>query len=133
MRLAKAFQSMSPAQQHVFAQASAGIIRTHVMDGASEYNRLGTPAQRMEFVDKAWKDIHNVGSALAGGGPQGTGVNTGVGNALKNAAPKNGDELQKVLITETSPGERAKAEPFVNAMAQRGAQMQKDAQRTRGS
>ena len=133
MRLARSFQSLSPAQQHVFAQASAGIIRNHVMDGAGKFNNLSTPAQRAEFVDKAWNDIHNVGSALAGGGPGGTGVNSGVGDVLRNAAPKNGDELQKVLITETTPGDRSKAEPFVNAMAQRGAEMQKEAKRNRGS
>lgn len=111
-RLVRELNSMSPSQQRAFSDATAGVVRERMMKHADEYNRLTTPAARQQYVDKTMNDFNRMRAEVAGAGTVAPGMD--VINPLRAAAPKNAGELQTAIVNNTTAGERAKAEPFIN-------------------
>lgn len=115
--LVRALNSMTPAQQRTFSNATAGIAKKHVLEHAERYNRLRSEAERARYVDNFIKDFNNLRRELSGNGTIAPGME--VLNPLNAAAPKKPEDVQAAIVNNTSPGERAKAEPFINDVVKR--------------
>jgi hypothetical protein len=138
--LTQALSTMTIAQERVFGRAVAGVMKHHVMEGAREYHNCKTAAQKAAYVKQFYGKFRDVQSRVTGGGPVATpggsapnGVApTGVDFAkpLTDVSPKTGEQFQNIIVNETTPHERTKAEPFVQKLVEEHKQeLQKAASR----
>ena len=86
------------------------------MDASKEYNRLSSAAQKDQFAQQFLNNIEQMRTGLTGGGggAEGSGFNAAAG--LPKDGPKGTAAIQKALLNNTSPSERAQCEPLVNKM-----------------
>ncbi len=116
-RLIQELNQMSSSERETMQAVIFEITRKHVAEMAEGY--MNTPfSQRAQYIDKAISNLESVRHELGGG----TAANS-VAAPLKKGMPIGKDELAKMLVTRTDGPERAKAEPFINAMADRYKEM----------
>ena len=113
-RLMQQIDRMTPNQQRVFAEAVTGGVTHHVLEGANQYRRLRTASERQRFAQQFYNDFQKMRNEVTGAGTLAPGMN--VTKPLAAVAPTKSEDLQKVLITQTTPAERAKAGPFVEKL-----------------
>jgi len=112
-RYVQALRRMSSDERAVLENAVFDITREHVMEHAREYSSLPT-SQREAYLDKAVKQMEFMRAQIGSGGPT-----RSLSDPLKGALPTRADEVMKMVYTKTNPTERAKAMPFIDAMAAR--------------
>lgn len=112
----QAVERMSPAQKQVLGNAVARVMKHRVMEAAKTYNGLSSAGQKTAFARKFMGDLRQVQSKMIGGaGPEGPGLN--LGPALQEVTPTKPADIQKAVLNNTSSGERAKAEPLIEKLA----------------
>jgi len=112
-RYVQAIRRMSSAERAVLDNAVFEITRGHVMEHALEYSSL-PPSQREAYIDKAVQQMETMRAQIGSGG-----ATRSLSDPLKSDLPTRTDEVMKLIYAKTSPTERAKALPFIDAMASR--------------
>lgn len=110
---AGAIQSLSTAERKVVQDAVFDIGRVRYMEQAREFNKT-SPKNRRQFVDKAMSDW-NAMRAKFGGGSGGQNL----ADPFKGDLPTTQEGWTKMIVTRTTPRERAEGEQFFNALAAR--------------
>ena len=115
LSLCRSLDRLSQREKQVLVDATYEVFHTRVMEIADQFNRQTTKKKKKEFVDKAIGNFRKMQANLGGGGD----ANLNVGQPFKSFLPQRKEEWQKMLITKTTPSDRAKALPLLEAFAER--------------
>lgn len=124
MQLVRLFRQMSPAELQVVLDATYEIVHAMVMDNAQRYSNATSSKDRQALVDSLISRFKAMQGELSGQGNS----HMNVGEPFKQFMPTNSDELSKMLVTRTTPAERAKAQPLIDAVARRYKEMRTQSQ-----
>ncbi len=120
LRFNRALRQMSRTERDTLRGAVTDIARQRLMDQARQYNK--TPQSgRSSFVDSAIRDMETMRLQLAGGGSQ-----ENLGAAFRGDLPTKSEDWMKLIVTETTPRERAEAGKFFDEAATRYKQLKEN-------
>ncbi len=107
-----ALRQMTRQEQETLLDATFEVFQVHVMDLADRYNRQPTPRARAAFARQASQDFRQIQSRLGGGGnPE-----MSMGEPFREFVPQSSEQWQRMLVTRTTPTERARAQPLIEEM-----------------
>lgn len=125
-----ALHRMSSRERQVFLDAFYDVGRTRVMDHAQDFSKLTSAKQKRDYIDDAIRDFGSIRASLGGTAPPPSGVANipqgSFGDPFKNDLPRGSDELMKVVVSKTTARERKDVKPFVDAVAARYKELQKN-------
>lgn len=124
--LVRSFRRLPQTQQKLCVDKTFDVARDITLRSAEEYRRLPKKEKR-KFVDKTIRRFRAMQGQLGGGGDP----NIDFGQAVTPHLPTTSHDMRKLLVTRTTPSQRAKVEPFVNAVAKRYEEQKKNRQQTR--
>ena len=112
----QSLERMTPHQREVFAEAVGGVIKARVLQGAKTYQSMKSPGQQAQFAQQFYGNFKQMQRDLVGGGSTAPGMD--VTGPLRAAAPSNPQEIHKAIVNNSTPSERATAEPFIDKLAE---------------
>lgn len=112
---------MSQQQRDAFFNSITDIGRVRLMENARLYNDMKSSSEKAAFIDNVIRNFEGVRSGLAGKG----GLDN-LGEHFKESMPSRNDEYTKFLITKLSPRERSEARGFVDDVAERYQQINRN-------
>jgi hypothetical protein len=146
--LNRALRRMSSMERQVLQEATFEVAKVRVLDHARDYQNM-SGRQQAQFVDQAIRDFEQLQRHIGTFGQQATGrqrpKNTPVGPRGGPAAPPEesfiedfrrdmptgSDELMKAVVSRTNARERAVAQPLLEAIAARKAELEDSNARAR--
>lgn len=105
MEFSDAFAQLAASEMRRVQDAFFELAKEQVKNDAEEFNRL-SEEQRKEFVAKKVDEYDALRSRFRGEGS----------DAFKEGLPSNSDDWTKSMVSRTSAGDRAKAQPYLNAV-----------------
>ena len=112
--LIRSFRRLPQSQQQICVDKTFDVAREITLRSAEEYRRL-PKKEKSKYVDKTLKRFRAMQGELSGRGDP----NVDFGQAVMPHMPTSSRDMRKLLVTRTTPSQRARAEPFINAIAQR--------------
>lgn len=112
--LVRSFRRLPQSQQRICVDKTFDVAREITLRSAEEYRQLPNK-EKAKFVDQTIKRFRAMQGQLGGGGDP----NVDFGQAVMPHLPSTSQDMRKLLITRTTPSQRARAEPFINAIAKR--------------
>lgn len=106
--------TMSSTQSQVLLDAIYEVAHNLVMTAAEEFNNL-PPSERGKHLDNTIRRFLVLRGEMSGGGD----TRQNIGEPFRKYMPTGSDELGKLIVSRTTPEEREKAQPFIDALAQR--------------
>lgn len=110
--LVRAFRRLPQSKQKNCVNKTFDVAREITLRSADEYRHL-PKKEKAKFVEKTVKRFRAMQGQMGGGGDP----NVDFGQAVSPHLPTTSRDMQKLLVTRTTPTQRAKIEPFVNAVA----------------
>jgi len=130
-QLSRALGQLSYEQQQQFLDAVFEIGKDKVMKAAAEYKRT-PPVRRRRFVDDVIRNVDAFRNSLAGPARAQAGPGGGAApvptlvSPFEKHIPKKSDQWTKMIVSRTSPAERAQAKDLVDDLAARYDQLRHD-------
>ncbi|MBP7936550.1 MAG: hypothetical protein KA354_18065 [Phycisphaerae bacterium] len=112
-RLGRCIRRMSDEQKQALVDATFEVVRVRMLEAADRFKDLPLH-QRDQFVGDLIADFHR----LQGEPAAGTNPDTGIGESFKGLLPATGQDWNQLVLTRTTPEERARATPLAMAIAE---------------
>jgi len=123
--LVRSFRRMPHSKRQLCVDKTFDVAREITVRSAEEYRQM-PKSQRTKFVDQTMHRFRAMRGELGGGGDP----NVDLGQAVMPHLPTTSRDVERLVLNRTTPSERAKVEPFVNAIAKRHEEMKKNRQQT---
>jgi len=123
--LVRSFRRMPRSKRQLCVDKTFDVAREITLRCAQEYRRV-PKREKTKFIDRTMKRFRAMQGDLGGGGDP----NVNFGQAVVPHMPTTSHDMRKMLVTRTTPSERAQVEPFVNAIAKRHEEMKKNRRQT---
>lgn len=105
----RAVRQMTRQEQETLLDATFEVFQTRVMDMAEKYNRQPTQRAKTAFARQAIQNFRQMQNRLSGHGNP----DMSVGRPFEKFVPQSSEQWQRMLVTRTTPSERAKAQPLI--------------------
>lgn len=111
--LVRSFRQLPSSQQKICIDKTFDVAREITMRCAEEYRDL-PKKEKKKYVANTINRFRAMQGQLAGGGDP----NVDFGQVAMPHMPNTSNDMRKMLVTRTTPSQRARAEPFINALVQ---------------
>jgi len=112
--LVRSFRQLPPSQQKICIDKTFDVAREITLRCAEEYRDL-PKKEKKKYVDQTIHRFQAMQGELGGRGDP----NVDFGQVAMPHLPRSSNDMRKLLVTRTTPSQRARAEPFINAIVQR--------------
>jgi hypothetical protein len=119
--LVRSFRRLPRSKQQRVVEKTFDVVRQITLRSAEEYRQM-PKREKTKFVDQTMQRFRAMRGELGGGGDP----NVDFGPAVMPHLPTTSRDVERLLINRTTPSERAKVEPFVNAIAKRHEEVKKN-------